>query len=434
MSAVGEAYERWAARQDEAVYRTGVTVSSWVTTGIVIYLLAGGAYAAGQLPREHLLRALLAPVPIITEGILVAILYGRGIISWRTTLAFCAAGTGLLVFAFAALMSLTRLPYAWLFSAMVLFVVGFHSWLTKASPRAPVTTVSGVIGLLAGIAVNPSMELLENFGVTIVFTIYLGLFIGRWAESTDATRQTIDAYRSALQAQVLADKTRQIGTLRHSLTRVMGARHDQRNLVQALALNVSGLADVIETDDARAVVRDLEHVIARLCELSAPEASEAVADDAPLEPTSAKAVVDEVVKVARAKYPSVVISARVAELSVLVRGGATNLHRVLLNLVLNACEGDGKRVATEVEISVERSLTGSIGALVVRDNGPGFSEKLLESRTVLESTKPAGSGLGLFTVEALVEASDGRIEFTNGPTGGAVVKIELVLEGEWAAA
>jgi signal transduction histidine kinase len=69
------------------------------------------------------------------------------------------------------------------------------------------------------------------------------------------------------------------------------------------------------------------------------------------------------------------------------------------------------------------------GELVVEvcDSGPGFAFEPSDN-TVLKSTKPGGSGLGLFVVRTALEHHQGRLSFGRCPRlGGARVRMHLPL-------
>jgi len=108
-------------------------------------------------------------------------------------------------------------------------------------------------------------------------------------------------------------------------------------------------------------------------------------------------------------------------LLVWVCGGRSGLHRLLSNLVVNACEGDGRVGASQVQINT--TLTRTLGvetvALCVRDDGPGVPAAWL-SGDALASTKPFGSGLGLRLVKGVVEASGGLLLVDNLARGASV--------------
>ena len=64
--------------------------------------------------------------------------------------------------------------------------------------------------------------------------------------------------------------------------------------------------------------------------------------------------------------------------------------------------------------------------LLVEDDGPGFPDgALAPAATRSVTTKPDGSGLGLFLVHNIVAASGGAVGLARSPRGGAVVWLDL---------
>jgi hypothetical protein len=105
-----------------------------------------------------------------------------------------------------------------------------------------------------------------------------------------------------------------------------------------------------------------------------------------------------------------------------VAGGEAMLRRVLLNLVINACEGDGERGAAHIDVEVRSD--GARGRVTIDaiDDGPGFSaDHLTAGPGQVRSTKVGGSGFGLGVALALAQASDGTLTRRDGSGGGAMV-------------
>ncbi len=108
------------------------------------------------------------------------------------------------------------------------------------------------------------------------------------------------------------------------------------------------------------------------------------------------------------------------------------MKEVFVNLIVNACEamGSGGRIF----IIEEEGLADKIGRAVIvkfRDTGPGFSEVLKEK--VLEpfyTTKPDGTGLGLFIVSRIVTEHGGRLDLSSVEGDGATFIITLPVATE----
>jgi signal transduction histidine kinase len=104
-------------------------------------------------------------------------------------------------------------------------------------------------------------------------------------------------------------------------------------------------------------------------------------------------------------------------------GNPEHLHVVLLNLVRNAEQAGASRVV----ISGKPEPSGHAAQLLVHDDGPGMDaahrENLFDNFAL--STKPGGSGLGLYLVRRYVGLLGGQVEPTQGPLGGAAFSIRL---------
>ncbi len=100
--------------------------------------------------------------------------------------------------------------------------------------------------------------------------------------------------------------------------------------------------------------------------------------------------------------------------------------QVMNNILINA--KDAGRESENLVIRIEtKYIEPDTIKLKFVDNGPGFSQKMLDHAFGLfESTKPdKGSGLGLSIVKKIVDEHGGEIEVANNPDGGAEITILL---------
>ena len=105
-----------------------------------------------------------------------------------------------------------------------------------------------------------------------------------------------------------------------------------------------------------------------------------------------------------------------------VRGVRDHLTQVLLNLVLNAIDATGKGG----RIHLEGREEGSEVVLSVEDDGrgiaPGDRSRLFQPYF---TTKPQGTGLGLFVSRQVVEEMGGRLSFRSEPGRGTTFFVHL---------
>lgn len=115
------------------------------------------------------------------------------------------------------------------------------------------------------------------------------------------------------------------------------------------------------------------------------------------------------------------------------------LHRVVVNLVLNAVQAAGGAVNVEVVIgpAMQSDVPRGSGIeapirLDVRDNGPGIPDDIADRLfQPFVSGRPGGSGLGLAIVQRAVEAHQGLITVASAVGEGTTFTI--FLPAKWSA-
>ena len=102
---------------------------------------------------------------------------------------------------------------------------------------------------------------------------------------------------------------------------------------------------------------------------------------------------------------------------------ATQLNRVMVNLVQNAEDALEEREGQK-KIVVQIMVDGEFVSISVLDNGPGFSEQVLENATkAYFTTKIKGTGLGLAIVDRIVQDHFGVFSIFNRKEGGGGTKL-----------
>ncbi len=209
-----------------------------------------------------------------------------------------------------------------------------------------------------------------------------------------------------------------------SLRALLRDHHDLRSWLSSALLN----ADLLERAATAGEVRRLASAVrADIAELRAAmleggeRAHAAVLASHEVVACDAIAAVDAAIARTRTRFGKVTFE-RTGEsfANVDVVGGGASLERAVSNLLANACEGDGAHGASHVAIEVHRE--GERVAIVVRDDGPGFSADALRSPPGAAggTSKSHGSGVGLFLVSEVASASGGSFERGNDAAGARV--------------
>ena len=110
-----------------------------------------------------------------------------------------------------------------------------------------------------------------------------------------------------------------------------------------------------------------------------------------------------------------------------VEAGETRLRQVLSNLISNALDALSEKGLPR-RIWLNTRVEEGWVVLILRDNGPGFTEQALEQACepfYTTKTSARGLGLGLAICATLIKALKGRLLFANYPEGGAQVTLYL---------
>jgi hypothetical protein len=106
-----------------------------------------------------------------------------------------------------------------------------------------------------------------------------------------------------------------------------------------------------------------------------------------------------------------------------VHGDKDLLYRAFYNILVNGQQAmDGPGI---IRITGSTDGEGHI-RLEFLDSGPGFDAAALPN--LLDpffTTKDGGTGLGLPIVQSIIVSHGGSIELSNGPEGGALVRVQL---------
>ncbi|MGE0756367.1 MAG: sensor histidine kinase [Pirellulaceae bacterium] len=143
-------------------------------------------------------------------------------------------------------------------------------------------------------------------------------------------------------------------------------------------------------------------------------------------PTSLSDVIAGAVQVlsCRLRSAGVALETVCAPDTALVQADENAVREIVFNLLVNALEAVGERPGGRVRVSVHRD--GPAVELLVEDNGPGIMPELRERIfSPFVTTKPEGTGLGLYIVRRQVEQLGGEISVGNTPGGPTCFRVKL---------
>lgn len=220
-----------------------------------------------------------------------------------------------------------------------------------------------------------------------------------------------------------ANKDWRVDYAERNLRALLQEHHDAATVLTAAMFSASKLRNSVGDSAAlEALSRDLAALQAVVEEIKERAYDDSLAIDEPVEVEIEPAIATSKDLIERAAEPTrVEWCVEAPSARVRLPGGAAALRRVLLNLVVNAKQGDGKRGAHRARVAIFRRE--STLCLSVEDDGPGFSVAPVPG----SSSKPSGTGSGLRLVHALASASGGQVSFAPRDPCGTRVNLLLPL-------
>ena len=220
---------------------------------------------------------------------------------------------------------------------------------------------------------------------------------------------------------------------RDLLARLLGRlAHEIRNPLSSLDIHVQLLEEDLGTlapqvrqqltgrlDIIHGELHRLENIVENFLRLSSPSALD-------LERVEMLKLVTHVCELLRpeAAAREIEVVASLAEGLPEVMVDPVRLTQALLNLVINAMQA----VERKGRIEVSGTFAAETLTLSVSDSGPGIPpERLASIFDPYFTTKPEGSGLGLWIAQQIVTAHGGGLKAQNAPGGGAVFAMSLPL-------
>jgi len=232
--------------------------------------------------------------------------------------------------------------------------------------------------------------------------------------------QLAAAEKQLLLARLLARLAHEIRNPLSSLDiHVQLLEEDLAHLAPHMKERTAGRFDIIHGELHR-----LENIVKHFLRLAGPSALD-------LEAVDLATVLKHVCELLRpeALARGIEITLDVAESLPAMRADPGQLTQALVNLVINAIQAVDRN--GRVEVSAALGQEAGLLRVEVRDSGPGVPpDKLATVFEPFYTTKPEGSGLGLWIAQQVVLGHGGAIEVANAPAGGALFSLHLPVDAK----
>lgn len=444
-------FQAWLDTIDPSARDAMVSPGTWLGVTCCAALVIATAGLVPWTAKFFHLRAelaLLCYMPTILLGLSIGVLQQRDRLSLMAFGVWSTIGSALFQAFMWSLVALSEMPGAVLMASLPIFLAAYHGHAFRSSPRCPYIALGTLFGVAFAFALNHSPAHMAVYGVAGPIAAAMSLVLGLIARGNHRATVLAAAMRDAVDAQVLREQTRQMASVTQALLRLQGTSHDAGTALSSVLFSLEQLAveaHRLAAQDPKAhslgeMASRLVGSLDRLRQLLDEARGTGIESRPNLELVDVPQVVRSTVGELSGRLASVRISVAdvaraeresgprpVPRLVVPLYGGSGVLRRVVANLVTNAAEGNGVDRAGRVDIEVGRGSEPGTVELRVSDDGPGFSSTLLDYPIrAFHSTKPGGTGLGLYTVGQLVAASGGSLRVSNrDQDSGAVVVVVL---------
>ena len=114
----------------------------------------------------------------------------------------------------------------------------------------------------------------------------------------------------------------------------------------------------------------------------------------------------------------------IVDSSAVINGDAIQLQIAIINILKNSIESVLESDNPDPLILVRLIDNENSWIIEIEDNGGGLLPEISEE-SVMKSTKPDGTGLGLFIVRTAMESHNGHLFLQNSPSGGLLAQLTL---------
>lgn len=198
--------------------------------------------------------------------------------------------------------------------------------------------------------------------------------------------------------------------------------HDLKNLAYTFSLMMENAESHIgEADFQVDLVKSIRSTVAKMNALIAKLKAFPEKMELKREAVDIARVAQETLEEIRRVKPAIAFQAECAPVE--AQGDAQEMRKVVLNLLLNACDAVGE----QGPVVLKTGSRDGEAFFSVEDNGCGMSKTFVENHLFrpFRTTKEKGLGIGLYQCKQIVEAHGGRIEVESREGAGTVFTVVL---------
>jgi K+-sensing histidine kinase KdpD len=327
-------------------------------------------------------------------------------------------------------------------AAFPILLAAYHGHLYQSNFKYPFPLICSIIAIAFGYLLNTDKTHVDILLVAAPMALGTNILLGYYAGLDFNKRKEQIALREAVDAQILEDRTRTLARISETLNELRGYNHDAGNALSGLMVMIPQFVDIVKNKtltgenlaEAAEIASSLEKSLSFLQTILSDSREAAVKNGPQAVLVAPAEVIGEVCADIKQQFPQSNISCNIPHelgaVSVPFFGGRISLRRVVENVFINACQGNGTEKSTVVEAEVSLNMAQGEIMIAISDNGPGFTAAQLSTPiTGFQTTKKSGTGLGLYTSVRVLKANGGRLQRANKSGGkGACVSITLKLE------
>jgi signal transduction histidine kinase len=430
----------FAASFDPALLDPRVWIPIRISTAAPLVALA---WLAASAPGFRDFFQLEPAVPLALLAACVALVFALGLQPERGRRRPVAFAGGMLVYVVleemmtASFVVYAKPPGAFVLAALPILRAAIDGIALGSSAGQAALTAAHGLGVLAALALRPDIDHRWVLLLTTPIVMALFLFFASTGARLTRGRALVAEQRAAIEAQHVVERFARLEDASATLGELRQRRHAARSALATARLVADRLTALARGDAelrprAETLTAALTALERLLAEPRSPSRSAGSTRGPALDRVEVAPLVLRVIEAASEAAPGLRATLRIADgrepPAALVRGGPGALYQILEHLLINARDGDGRRGAGQITVSLEADPDARVLAIRVEDDGPGFRPEVLERPIApFFTTKARGLGLGLYTVERLTRASGGSLRLENREGGGAAVTVYLEL-------